>query len=218
MNNKTHTSETQWVSVGRVQSAHGLKGELRIQIFSGETTWAKELTQTKLTLNPQSQSKKNIDQLSKNQGLYEFDLIKPFKEGLKVKLKGVDDRTQADGFVNLLFHIPNGLLVSKPGDDIYLREVLHFKVEDHSGNNLGLVGVTGEVHEVSASDNVTEKNKSYVVGEVVEFLSSPMQDIIKVKRPDESICEIPFVEAFIINIDFEKKLIKMNLPEGLLDL
>jgi 16S rRNA processing protein RimM len=190
MINLKSSGETQWVPVGRVHSANGLKGDLYIQIFSEEVGWHKSLNQIKLTLNPQSQSTKNLQKLKENQGVYQVSFKKPFKKGLKIQIENVSDRTLAEGFVNLLFYIPEQLLESKPGQDIYLREVLNFKVYN---------------------------DKKYI-GNVESFISNSVQDLMTVKKEDGETCEIPLIKEFTDKIDFENKKILMTLPEGLLDL
>ncbi|MBT4760284.1 MAG: 16S rRNA processing protein RimM [Bdellovibrionaceae bacterium] len=189
----SHNLETNkgWVSVGRVHSAHGLKGDLYIQLFSGEAHWLKELKQALFSLNPKSQSQKNLDLIKSNCGILDIPHKKVFKQGLKIQLENIDSRTKADGFVNLLFSIPEEFLVSKPGEEIYLREVMNYEVFD------------------------SDKSIGFVSG----FSSNGMQDLLIVTdEKKERSYDIPFIHEFTDQIDHKNNKIIMTLPEGLLDL
>lgn len=57
-------------------------------------------------------------------------------------------------------------------------------------------------------------DKGLSIGEIRSFSSNGPQDLLVVGEKEHL---IPFVEAFIVNIDFKEKQILMDLPEGLLD-
>jgi 16S rRNA processing protein RimM len=116
--------------------------------------------------------------------------VKAFKKGIIVKAAEILDRTMAENVEHLEFYIEESLLVSKPGETIFLSEIKNFKVKD-----------------------VDQK----VIGEIVDFSSNGAQDLLVVDVNGKKI-EIPFVEAFIKKIDFKHQSIVMDLPEGLLDI
>jgi 16S rRNA processing protein RimM len=60
-------------------------------------------------------------------------------------------------------------------------------------------------------------NFQNLIGAIVGFSSNGPQDLIVVNYNGKDI-EIPFVEAFICDLDFDHKKLMMELPEGLLDL
>ena len=123
--------------------------------------------------------------------IYEIERIKAFKDGVMIKPKGVDDRNQSEALKGRLFYLPEELFESDEGDTIYLKEILGFQVVDQDGKD---------------------------IGKIVEFSSNTMQDILVVEMATGKKVEIPFVDAFIIEIKFEEKILEMDLPEGLLDL
>jgi 16S rRNA processing protein RimM len=100
-----------WKTIGKVKEAHGLKGELYILVFSGETSWLKKLQQFKL-----------------NETIYESENAKVFKQGLILKPRSINDRNQSEALKGQVFSIPADLLVSKKGETIYLSEILGFQV------------------------------------------------------------------------------------------
>jgi 16S rRNA processing protein RimM len=122
------------ILVGKIKSAHGLKGEVYILVFSGDSSWSKNLKTLKL------------------------------KNSLE-------------------------LLQSKKGETIYLKEILGFDVL-----------VEGQS-----------------VGTVEAFSSNGTQDLIIIKNQDHSF-EVPFVEQFIVKINFEDCEILMDFPLDLIEL
>ncbi|MCX6329806.1 MAG: ribosome maturation factor RimM [Bacteroidia bacterium] len=57
-----------------------------------------------------------------------------------------------------------------------------------------------------------------LVGTVIDVIENPGQLLMKVRIKKDKEILIPLHEDFIIKTDNKKKIIKMNLPEGLIDL
>lgn len=110
------------------------------------------------------------------------------KNGLIVKTAELLDRNQAELLKGLVLEVPSEFFVSLPGEAIYLREILGFTVM-----SLGVGGV----------------------GEIVGFSSNGAQDLLLVKTSSGEY-EVPFVADLVEHIDYEKRLVSMNLPFGLL--
>ena len=166
-----------FVKVGKMKDAHGIRGELFIVLFAGEATWAKQLKTVRLT-----------NEAGELKGEYAVKSIRPHKNGLIVKSEDIKDRNQAEALKGMLFEIPEAFLVSKKGDQIYLREIQGF--------------------------TVTTKAQG-VLGTIVNFSSNVAQDLLVVKTALGEF-EIPFVKEFVIAIDYKAKRIDMDLPYGLL--
>lgn len=122
---------------------------------------------------------------------FEVEKIKPFREGLMLKPKNISTRNESDLLKGQMFFIPESLLSSEVGETIFLSEIQGFEITDE--NNKRLATITG-------------------------FSSNGLQDLLVVLTTEGQIAEIPFVQDFILDLNFEKKIIKMSLPEGLLDL
>lgn len=167
--------------VGKVREAHGLKGDLYVVIFSGDISWAKRMKKFGL----KAKDEEHI-------GTFNVERTKPFKKGIIVKAAEVSDRTEAENLEHLEFFIEDDLLVSKPGENIYLSEILNFKLKDPEHKTLG---------------------------DIVAFSSNGVQDLLVISvEGQEKKVEVPFVEAFIKKIDFKHQVVVMDLPEGLFDL
>jgi 16S rRNA processing protein RimM len=106
-------------------------------------------------------------------------------------LDGITTRNQAEELVKSGVYIEDALLESEEEGKIFLKEILGFSV-------------------------FNEKNER--LGEIIGFGSNGAQDLLKVKLENGREASIPFVEPFIRNIDFDKRELAMELPEGLLDL
>ena len=124
-----------------------------------------------------------------NQRSFKAEKAKPFKQGFIVKANGISVRNESEKLKGQLFFIPGDLLKSKQGERIYLSEILNFQVF----------------------------NFKKLIGPIVGFSSNGPQDLIVVKYNDQDV-EIPFVEAFIRDLDFDGQKLMMELPEGLLEL
>lgn len=122
---------------------------------------------------------------------FEVERIKPFREGLMLKPKNISTRNESDLLKGQMFFIPETLLSSEVGETIFLSEVQDFEITDPNDKKLG--HITG-------------------------FSSNGLQDLLVVLTVEGKVAEIPFVQDFILDLNFEKKQIKMSLPEGLLDL
>ena len=131
------------------------------------------------------------DESQKGLRTFQVEKAKPFKNGLMLKAEGVPDRTEAEKFKGHLFFVPESLFESQEGETIYLSEVAGFEV-------LG-----------------PEKEK---LGRIIGFSTNGAQDLLVVEKISGGQAEIPFVEDFILNIDFESQYVQMNLPEGIWDL
>jgi 16S rRNA processing protein RimM len=111
------------------------------------------------------------------------------KQGLVITVDSIQDRNAAEALKGKEFAVDPSLFISAEGDAIYLSEILDFEVIDAKA------GLLGRIH-------------SFVYNGVYDLL------VLEYKGVD---IQLPFVDEFIIEIDHENKQIKMQLPEGLLD-
>jgi 16S rRNA processing protein RimM len=112
---------------------------------------------------------------------------RPHKKGFIVKSDEINDRNESDIFKGAQFYIEEKYLESKAGEEVYLKEVEGFKVFD----------------------------KDLLIGTIVGFSSNTAQDLLVVDAGNDNEIQIPFVKAFVSEIDWKNKKVKMDLPEGL---
>ena len=166
--------QNEWKQVGKIKDAHSLKGEMFALIFSKDISWAEGLQECQI-----------------GSQIYKVQRWKAYKEGLLLKVVGVEDRTAAEKLKGQSFSIPQNLLQSEEGETIFLSEILDFQIVDPNGK---------------------------VLGKISGFSNNVAQDVLVVEKADGGQAEIPFVEDFIVEIDFDNKKIEMDLPEGIWDL
>lgn len=114
--------------VGKIKDAHGIRGELYVLIFSGETSWLDKLKSLQLY---RAQSPGWVELALKS--------VRPHKKGLIAKTETLADRTEAETYKGSEFFIPEEFLISEPGEGIYLAEVEGFKVIQKDQGEIGKV-------------------------------------------------------------------------------
>lgn len=130
-----------------------------------------------------------INEADKKTQTLTVERIKPYKEGFIIKPKEFTNRNQSEFVKGWVFAVDESTFISEEGEDIFLSELLNFTVIENKNN----------------------------LGQVIGFLSNSAQDLLLVEKDTEQF-EIPFVEDFIIEVNYEKKTIEVELPEGLLEI
>jgi len=149
-------SKNPLIKIGKIVQAHGLKGEVKVYLFSGEASWYKQLEF--IVLN--GDESKPIEVITKT-----------FRnDRLVLKLKGVDDRNSSEALKGSEVSILEELLNSKKGEAVFLRELLGFKVID---NGLEVGTVSGfestNFQDIIIIDLINSQKKA-LVPLVQEFL------------------------------------------------
>jgi 16S rRNA processing protein RimM len=108
-----------------------------------------------------------------------------------MKFVGVDDRTAAERWRDVLLEIEREPLARPEDPDEYY---------DHQ-----LVGLS--VHTSAGP-----------LGDVVEVIHLPGQDLLAVRRDGAGDVLIPFVAEVVTAVDIDAGRVDVELPEGLLDL
>ncbi|USN48245.1 MAG: 16S rRNA processing protein RimM [Pseudobdellovibrionaceae bacterium] len=172
----------QWIKVGWAREAHGLKGEVYLEAFSETCPWAKQLEWVHL---------RDLNSPVAEAHLVSMRILeqRPFKKGMLLKLENINDRTGAESLRGMQWYIPQGLLVSESGENLYLHEILGFQLKDLHSQKSGVI---------------------------FDFSSNGAQDLLVVKT-DSGLYEVPFVDELIDSINFDSRVVNMNLPEGLLE-
>ena len=95
------------------------------------------------------------------------------------------------------------------------------KVSDFAGSRVFLTTGKGKsthpVNESITGFKVILKNKS-IIGNIEEIINNPGQDLLKIISPEKKEILIPFHEDFIVRIDKKKKIIIVQIPEGLTEI
>lgn len=98
-------------SVGQILDAHGIKGELKIKLFSHETLWHSDFKTAYI-----------------GGTAFDVEKLKPNKTFWILKLKGLSDRTMAESFKGKSIEALAELFVTGDDEDPYLSELLDFQI------------------------------------------------------------------------------------------
>jgi 16S rRNA processing protein RimM len=109
---------------------------------------------------------------------------------LRVKFEDVDSESDADEILNCPVYLPLKMLPKLEGDKFYFHEVIGFEIED---KRLGIVGKIESINDSTA------------------------QPLFEVRNGDKEIL-IPMIDHFLVEIDRKNKKVKMDLPEGLIEM
>ncbi|HAG91758.1 MAG TPA: 16S rRNA processing protein RimM [Bdellovibrionales bacterium] len=133
--------------------------------------------------------------ISRTEGIPSLDLsirsFRPHKNGLLIHFEESIDRNFAETLKGYGIYLPRENFVSEKGESPYLIELLGFEVFD----------------------------KESLVGVVASFSTNGAQELLCVKKDSKGKKEnlIPFVDAFVKDVNYDEKKIFMDLPEGLLE-
>ncbi len=166
-----------------MKDAFGIKGELFVFSFSGDYSWKPKLKQFMLTKVSQIQSPQQSE-------VFTVESVRAHKNGLVIKALEIKDRNTSELWKGAEFLIDTKLLVSKPGEQIYLSEILDFEV--------------------------IEQAQCSKLGKVVGISSNGAQDLLLISSGSLQFY-LPFVEAFVKKIEYSQRKIYVEIPEGLIE-
>ncbi|MDZ4184478.1 MAG: ribosome maturation factor RimM [Desulfuromonadales bacterium] len=109
------------------------------------------------------------------------------KGNLLIHLEGISSIERAETFIGCDVLISHDDLASLPEDEFYWFQLEGLRVNDSQHGDLG---------------------------RIVEIFTTPAHDILVVHGPRGEVL-IPVVDAFILNIDEDAKVMQVDLPEGL---
>lgn len=113
-----------------------------------------------------------------------------FKDGWLVKVDGVDDKTEADRWRGVVFEVPFADLTPPGENEVYLHELVGMQVVDAARADAGTVAGYYEV---------------------------PQGIILEVRAPSWR-ADVPFNEAFVDAVERDARLIRVRVPDGLVEL
>lgn len=170
--------EPDLVVVGKITKPHGIKGELCVMNHAESPSLFGDVPHIYLT-SPQGVSRK-----------WKITAWRMHKSQVLVKLKGINDRNQAEELRD--FHV--GVLRSdlpEPDDgEVYLHDILGFMVQLEDGTELG---------------------------PFARFIETPGSEVWVIDHPDGEVM-LPAVDEVVMDIDMDAQRITVNPPEGLLDI
>jgi 16S rRNA processing protein RimM len=163
------------VLLGVIGAAHGIKGEVRIKAFTGDPLAIADY-------GPLS------DETGRR---FEIADIRPAKEVVVARLKGVTSREAAESLAGVKLFVARALLPATEDEDEFLQaDLIGCAVVGPDGATLGTVTFVA----------------NYGAG-----------DLLDIETPDGRSVLMPFTKAFAPRIDVMARRIEAEPPEGLFE-
>ncbi|KZF05974.1 ribosome maturation factor RimM [Rhodococcus sp. EPR-157] len=170
--------------VGRVAKSHGVKGEVVVDVRTDDPEQRFAVGAVLRGRKPRTQT----DTVS-----YTVEAARDHSGRLLLRLKGIDDRAEADALRGTLFVVESDdLPPSEDPDEFYDHELEGLKVRLLDGTDVGVVR---------------------------EVLHSAAGELLSIRPTDGSRTEIlvPFVAAIVTSVALADGVVVIDPPEGLLD-
>jgi 16S rRNA processing protein RimM len=144
-----------------------------------------------LKIYPYSESKERFESLKSiyfEDRLYMIEKVR-YKDNLVIlKVEGVDDRNRGEACKGKDVYMPEADLETLPTGTYYVKDILGFPVED---------AVRG------------------MVGILVDVKTNGPQDLFVIKKESGDEFFVPAVEEFFVGVDLERKVVLVELIEGM---
>ena len=122
------------VLIAQVGAAHGVRGEVRLKAF---------------TADPLSVTRYGPLETEDGKRRFEIEAVRPAKEVLVARFKGVADRNAAEALKNLRLYVAREKLPPPEDDEFYIADLIGLRVETAAGASFGNVKA---VHNFGAGD------------------------------------------------------------------
>ncbi len=113
-----------YLAVGRITTAHSLKGEVRVELH---------------TDFPERFVPGMIVYVGETLDKYEIEETRPHKDQLLIKLAGIDTRNAAEELSREWLFIPEDDLVELEADTYWVHDIIGLQVQTEEGKQLGLI-------------------------------------------------------------------------------
>ncbi|MGH2542042.1 MAG: ribosome maturation factor RimM [Ardenticatenaceae bacterium] len=166
----------QWVTVGKITSAHGVRGEVKVALFVDDPEFLRDAKF--LILESRTQRKRmEIQSMRFHQG-----------QAL-IRFQGITGRDEAERLRGRELSLPLELLPDLAEDEYYVAEIVGLTVESEEGE------VLGEVAEVM----FTGANEVYVVrgGPYGEILLPAIESVVQSVALDEGRIRVALPEGLL---------------------
>lgn len=148
------------VCVARIGAAHGLRGEVRLQVFTEDPDAVLE-----------------YGDLESEDGAKKFRVVslRPAKGHFVAKLDGVNDRNASELLTNIALFVARDRLPKIEEDgEFYHADLIGLRVEDKAGKNYGVVVA---VHNFGASDLIEVAEPPQRSGTLIPFIDQFVPEV-----------------------------------------
>jgi 16S rRNA processing protein RimM len=162
------------ICVAQIGAAHGIRGEVKLKPFTGD---------------PMAVAHYGVLESEDGKRTFEIETIRPAKDFLVVRFKGVVDRSAAEQLRNLSLYVSRERLPAPQPDEFYHADLI------------GLTAVTVDGAEV---------------GTVVGVHDFGAGDLLEIRMPDKrDTVMLPFTAETVPVVDIAGGRIVIEPPQGL---
>jgi 16S rRNA processing protein RimM len=122
------------VLIAQIGAAHGVRGEVRLKAF---------------TEDPMSVTRYGALETEDGTRRFEIEAVRPAKDMLVARLKGVADRNAAEALKNLRLYVARAKLPKPADDEFYFADLVGLAATTADG---GAFGTVKAVHNFGAGD------------------------------------------------------------------
>lgn len=160
------------VLVAEIGAAHGLRGEVRLWSF---------------TQDPMAVADYGPLESQDGAQTFEIEAVRPAKDFLVARLRGILDRTAAERLRNLKLYVPRSRLPQPQPEEFYHADLIGLAVVARDGSELGHVVA---IHNFGAGD------------------------LIEIQPMDGASVLVPFTDAFVPEVDLAARQLIVQPPEA----
>ena len=122
------------ICIAQIGAAHGVRGEVRLKPF---------------TEDPLSVTRYGALESEDGKRRFEIEAVRPAKDMLVARLKGVTDRNAAEALTNVRLYVARERLPQPDADEFYHADLVGLTAQKDNGE---IVGTVKAVHNFGAGD------------------------------------------------------------------
>lgn len=177
-----------FITLARVVKTQGRRGEIAAEVHSDVPD--RFVPRMKLFALGDSDVRREL----------EIEDLWPHKGLLVVKFSGVDSISDAEKLIGAELQVPRGRRAQLEPGWTYVSDLVGCKLFDH-GSEIGCIA-----------------DVQFGAGEAPLLVVKRGSESLHDTSGAEKSFEIPFAEAYVESVDFLSREVKMNLPEGMLEI
>lgn len=163
------------ICVGAIGGAYGVRGEVRIKSFTADPLAIERYSPVQTTDGER----------------YAIVVVRPVKNGISVRLSGVDSKEEADALRGQELFVPRACLPNLPDDEFYHSDLIGLDVVDVGGAAVGVIKAV----------------QNHGAGDLLEVTLAGQSKTVLV----------PFTKAGVPTVDLTAKRVVIDPPAGVLE-
>jgi len=133
------------VCIAQIGAAHGVRGEVRLKPF---------------TEDPLAVTRYGVLESEDGKRRFEIEAVRPAKDMLVARLKGVTDRNAAEALKNIRLYVARAKLPKPNADEFYHADLVGLTAQKKNGETVGTVKAihnfgAGDLLEIEAASGAT---------------------------------------------------------------